>query len=109
MHGLESRLEDVVLAFPQVVLEIDVFIEVPQGFDHYCDGKSNALKLKHSTYGLKQNNYNFNQKISNALKDRDISPYKTDSCSCASKNLILVAHVDNVLILAQRKHWQIFY
>ena len=68
MHGLESRSIDFVLAFPQAVLETDVFMQIPQGFDHYYDGTSYVLKLKRSTHGLKQSNYNFYQKLSNALK-----------------------------------------
>ena len=105
MHGLESRSTDFVLAFPQAVLETDVFMQIPQGFDHYYDGTSYVLKLKRSMYGLKQSNYNFYQKLSNALKDRGILPCKTDRCVYASKNLILVVYVDDVLIFSPKKLW----
>ena len=39
------------------------------------------------------------------MKDRVISPCKTDRCVHASKNLILVVHVDDILIFSPKKLW----
>ena len=33
MHGLESKSIDFVLAFPQVDLDVDIWMELPQGFN----------------------------------------------------------------------------
>ena len=63
------------------------------------------LIFKCSTHGLKQSNYNFYQKLSNALKDRGISPCKTEICVHASRNLILVVCVDDVIIFSPKKLW----
>ena len=95
---------DFMLAFPQASLEPDVFMEIHQVFDHYYDGKSHVLKLKRSTHGLEQSNCNFYQKLK-ALKDRGTSPCKNDLCAHASRNLILVIHVEDVLIFSPKKLW----
>ena len=54
--GLESNSIDFVLAFPQAVLETEVYVETPQGFDRVCDSESHALKLVRSIHGLKKSN-----------------------------------------------------
>ena len=53
VHSLESRSTCFVLAFLRAVLEIYVFMETLQLFDHYCDGKSCFLKLRCTMHGLK--------------------------------------------------------
>ena len=91
------------LTFPQAVLETNLFMEMPQGFDHYYDGKSCVLTLKRSTCGLKQSNYNFYQKLSNDLKQKGILPCENDCSVCASKNLILVGFVEDLLFFSPKK------
>ena len=59
IHGLESHSIDFVLAFPQAILKIEVYMEVPFSFDHMIDREKHVLKLLRSVYGLKQSNYNF--------------------------------------------------
>ena len=105
LHGLESRSIDFVLAFPQAVLETEVYMEIPQGFERTHDDENCVLKLKRSIYGLKQSNYNFYKKLSTALKARGILPCSTDSCVHASKNLILIVCVDDVLIFSKKSMW----
>ena len=39
------------------------------------------------------------------LKARNILPCSTDKCVYASKQLILIVYVDNVLIFSKRKCW----
>ena len=105
IHGLESKSIDFVLAFPQAVLDTEVYMEIPQGFERHIDGHTHVLLLKRSIYGLKQSNYNFYQKLTKALKSRGINPCSTDSCVFASKNLIILVYVDDVLIFSKKKLW----
>ena len=53
INDLEARSIDFTLAFPQAKLDVDVYMELPAGFDNNgCTGK-HVLKLKKSLYGLK--------------------------------------------------------
>ena len=54
------------LAFPQSMLETEVCIEVLPGFERHYDGKSHVLNLKRSMRVLKQRNFNFHKKLSEA-------------------------------------------
>ena len=78
IHGLESRSICFVLAFPQVVLETEVHVEMPQGFDRCYDSKSYLLKIKRLTHGPNQSNYTFYRKFSTALKSRKMLSCSTD-------------------------------
>ena len=57
IHGLDSKAIDFVLAFPQADLDIDIWMELPEGMvpenDEDNKGKY-VLKLNKSLYGLKQ-------------------------------------------------------
>ena len=105
IFGLESKSIDFVLAFPQAVLETEVYMEIPQGFDRVYDSDSYVLKLVRSIYGLKHSNYNFYQKLRNALRARNIHPCSTDNCVYVSKQLILIVYVDDILIFSKKKCW----
>jgi len=105
IHGLESRSIDFVLAFPQADLETVVYMEIPYGFDRQYNNEKYVLRLLRSIYGLKQSNYNFYKKLSTALKARGILPCSTDNCVYASKNLILIVYVDDVLIFSKKNVW----
>ena len=87
------------------MLETEVRMEIPQGFDRNYDGNSYDLKIVRSVHGLKQSRYNFYQKLSNSLKARQLFPCSTNQCACASKNLILVVHADDALVFSKKKHW----
>ena len=52
--GLDARSMDFVLAFPQVDLNVDVFMELPYGFQVGNNNVPMILKLKNNGYGLKQ-------------------------------------------------------
>jgi hypothetical protein len=81
IHGLSSRSIDFVLAFPQVDLEIPVYIELPLGFDapNQESQKHYVLRLIKSLYGLKQAGYNWFAKLSNGLEDRGFVPSSVDA------------------------------
>jgi hypothetical protein len=52
IHDLETRSIDFVLAFPQADLDVDIYMELPYGFDF--DGQRHfLLKLNKNLYGLK--------------------------------------------------------
>jgi hypothetical protein len=58
IHGLQLKIIDFVLAFPQADLDVPVYIESPAGVDPVdvsdIDRRRYVLKLNKSLYGLKQ-------------------------------------------------------
>ena len=56
IHGLESKSIDFALEFPQAVLDTEVCIKTPQGFERQFDGQKHVLILNQSIYGLNQIN-----------------------------------------------------
>ena len=61
IHGLHSKSIDFVLAFPQVDLDVDIWMELPMGIvvgSHESDSHGYVLKLKKSLYGFKQASLN---------------------------------------------------
>ena len=66
IHGLESKLIDFVLAFPQADHDIDIWMELPIGFQTIEDPDHSqlyVLKLKKNLYGLKQASFNWYKKL----------------------------------------------
>ena len=56
IHGLNSKSIDSVLAFPQTDIDIDIWIELPEGMIPVGDESNRRLyilKLNKSLYGLK--------------------------------------------------------
>ena len=51
VHGLETRQVDYVNAFAQADLDKDVFIEIPEGYEHNNEMDC-VLKLNKSFYGM---------------------------------------------------------
>ena len=82
IHGLESKSIDFVLAFPQADLVIDIWMELPIGFQPVEDPSSPqhyVLKLKKNLYGLKQASFNWYEKLHDGLKSRGFKPSKIDA------------------------------
>ena len=66
IHRLESKSIDFVLAFLQADLNIDIWMELPFGFQTIKDSdrsKLHVLKLKKNLYGLKQASFNWYEKL----------------------------------------------
>jgi hypothetical protein len=67
IHGLESKIIDFVLEFPQADLNVPVYMELPAGVNPVGISDENpchyVLKLNKSLYGLKQVGYNWFEKL----------------------------------------------
>jgi len=81
LHDLDTRAMDFVLAFPQADLDVDVFMELPYGFEATNgENKNYVLKLNKSLYGLKQAAHNWFQTLDGALKNRGFNSSDIDPC-----------------------------
>ena len=58
LHDLEARPIYFTFAFPQVDLDVDVYMELPPGFDLGVNPGSHVIKLNKSLYGLCQSIHN---------------------------------------------------
>ena len=100
IHGLETKSIDFVLAFPQVDLGADVFMELPFGFEFGPKGKF-VLKLNKNLYGLKSAASNWFLKISKGLESENFVKSEVDQCVFIRHDCIVLVYVDDVIALAR--------
>ncbi len=103
IHGLDTKSIDFVLAFPQAEIDIDIWMELPEGMDPLGDENNRrgyVLKLNKSLYGLKQASHNWYEKLKQSLIARDFVPSKIDPCIFMKDGMILLVYVDDCIIIA---------
>jgi hypothetical protein len=105
IHGLESKIIDFVLAFPQAELDVNVYMELPAG-DNPVDvsdvnRRRYVLKLNKSLYGLKQAGYNWFEKLREGLIAWDFIQSQVDKCVFFRMNCIILTYVDDCIILGK--------
>jgi hypothetical protein len=102
IHDLETRSIDFVLAFPQADLDVDIYMELPFGFDF--DGKRNfILKLNKNLYGLKNASLNFFNFLKDGLEARGYENQSSaDACVFLGKDSIILQYVDDLVIIQKR-------
>ena len=102
LHDLETHAIDFTLAFPQANLDVDVFMEMPYGFD--CDGNRGfVMKLNKNLYGLKQASYNWYQLIKSGLEARGYDyQSESDPCVFISPDSIVLLYVDDCIIINKK-------
>ena len=105
IHGLESKSIDFVLAFPQAELDVDIWMDLPIGFEpqgvNPNDTYKYTLKLNKSLYGLKQASFNWYEKLKAGLEDRDFVPSEIDPCLYLNKRsgMMVLTYVDDCIII----------
>ena len=105
IHGLESKLIDFVLAFPQADLDIDIWMELlPIGFQMIKDPNHSqfyVLKLKKNLYGLKQASFSWYKNLRDGLKDRGFKPSKIDQCLYMKDSMVILVYVNNCITVGK--------
>ena len=97
VHGLETRQVDCVNAFAQADLDKDVFIEIPQGYEHMNSG-DDILKLNKSLYGMTDAPLIFFELLKSKLEEVGFKQYKDlDPCLFVHKKAIVLTYVDDCL------------
>jgi len=100
INDLSTSTIDFTLAFPQVDLDIDVFMELPLGcVGPNGDRKGHVLKLNKSLYGLKQASHNWFNYLGDALKGHGFIQSQVDQCVWYKDNIVLLQYVDDLLII----------
>ena len=103
LNDLEARFIDFTLAFLQAELDIDVYMELPSGFDNGRCTDKHVLKLNKSLYGLKQAAFNCFQLLKKGLEDRGYKhQINTDKCVFLGKSSIVLVYVDDCIIISKK-------
>jgi hypothetical protein len=98
VHGLETRQVDYVNAFAQADLDTDVFIELPQGFEHANDGADCVLKLNKSLYGMSNAPLIFFELLKKNLLSIGFKQMEhLDPCLFVHQKAICLTYVDDCL------------
>ena len=103
LYKLESESIDFVLAFPQAELEVDIYMEIPQGVEVEGGNESQVLKLIKNLYGLKQASHNWYTMIKNGLMVRGFEPSEADPCMFIKEDMVVVLYVDDMIVVGKRK------
>jgi hypothetical protein len=97
VHGLETRQVDYVNAFAQADVDKDVFIELPQGYEHLNDVDC-VLKLNKSLYGMSDAPLMFFELLKKNLESIGFKQLQhIDSCLFVHKDAICLSYVDDCL------------
>jgi Reverse transcriptase (RNA-dependent DNA polymerase) len=102
-YDLELHQMDVVTAFLNGDLDVDIYMEQPEGF--IVPGKEHMVcKLRKSLYGLKQAGRAWYQKIHQALLNLGFVSLQTDTCVYILREdsivLVVALYVDDLLLLS---------
>ena len=102
IFDLKTRSLDFVLAFPQAKLDVDIFMELPVGFET-AEGNSKmfVLKLEKNLYGLKQAAYNWFELLKSGLEARGFKTCESDQCVFVRHDAMILTYVDDCIILCK--------
>ncbi len=93
IHGLESKLIDFVLAFPQADLDEDIWMNLLIGFepiDDPTEASKFVIKLRKNLYGLKQASFNWFAKLCDGLLDQGFRTSSIDQCLYMKEGMMLL-------------------
>ena len=102
IYNLETKSIDFVLAFPQLTLERDVFMDLPYGFEYGQRGKY-VLKLKKNLYGLSDASYNWFNKLKEGLESEGYVRSEVDQCVLLREDSVILVYVDHMIALSKDK------
>ena len=103
IENLHTKSIDFELAYPQADLDMDIYMELPQGFNVGPESGRYVLKLQNNPYDLKQAGHNWFEKLSRALGNLSINPSKVDPCVSIVDDIIVLVYVDDCFIFSQEK------
>ncbi|CAI7920786.1 unnamed protein product [Closterium sp. NIES-53] len=101
IKGWVVKQMDVTTAFLNGVLEEEIFMAQPEGFD---DGSGRVLKLKKALYGLKQAPRQWYLKLRGVLEEIGFTPSTADHSLFmlgeGEQRIFMVVYVDDILIFS---------
>ena len=99
LHGWHTRQIDYVQAYPQADIEVDLYMEIPKGFEvQGSDPGEYVLKLHKNIYGQKQAGRVWNQHLVKRLKSIGFKPSTSDECVFYKGNAIYALYTDDSIL-----------
>jgi hypothetical protein len=91
---------DFVMAYPQAPIEMDIYMELPQGIQVAIgNSKDHILKLCKNIYGQKQAGQVWNSFLVNKLTSIGFQPLTIDDCVFFHGDIIFILYVDDGILL----------
>jgi hypothetical protein len=91
---------DYVMAYPQAPVEIDIYMELPQGIKTATvNSKDHVLNLLNNLYGQKQAGRVWNSFLVDKLTSLGCNSLLIDDCVFFCGDIILIVYVDNGIFL----------
>ena len=103
IENLHTKSVDFVLAYPQANLDVDIYMDLPQGFNAGREIRRYVLKLQKNLYSLNQAGHNLFENLSGALGNLSINPRKVDPCVFIGEDVIFFVYVDDCLVFSRDK------
>ena len=100
IHGWHTKQIDYVLAFPQALVERDIYMEIPKGFEiKGANRKEYVLKIHRNVYGQKQAGRVWNKFLVDKLVNEvGFSQSKVDECVFYKGSVIYVLYTDDSIL-----------
>ncbi len=87
---------DFVVAYPQAPIEMDIYMELPQGIHtKHGNSKDHVLKLKKNIYGQKQAGRVWNSFLVDKLISLGFTPSLIDDYGFFHDDIIFMVYIDN--------------
>jgi hypothetical protein len=92
---------DFVMAYPQAPIEMDIYMELPQGImTAHGNSKDHVLKLEKNIYGQKQAGHVWNSFLVDKLMSIGFTPSLIDNCVFFRDDIIFMVYVDDGIFLS---------
>ncbi len=91
---------DFVIAYPQALIEMDIYMELPQGIQTaHGNSKDHMLKLEKNIYGQKQASCVWNSFLMDKLLSIGFTTSLVDDCVFYRDDVIFMVYVDDCIFL----------
>ena len=97
------RQVDFVMAYPQAPIEMDIYMELPQGIETaQGNSKYHVLKLLKNIYGQKQAGRVWNEYLVEKLRSIGFNQSLVDDCVFYRNDTIFMVYVDDGIFIGSR-------
>ena len=99
---LASKQIDFIMAYPQVPIEMDMYMELPHGIQtKYGNSKVYVLKLLRNLYVQKQAGRIWNEYLAEKLRSIGFTQSLIDECVFYCNDIILIVYVDDGIFVGK--------
>ena len=104
IHNLPTRSIDFFQPFPQADLDVDVFMELPFGFEYENMNRAYILKLNRSSYVINQSPANWFATLKKGFEDKEYEQSDIALCVFYRKDYIILYYIDDYIIIDKKDY-----